>query len=627
MRQASQFAKVILLVCLGLGGGIGSAAEEPLRASAASPGTPPYEELSVEGLAQRIAAHFPKVTATVTAVQEDRLVLDQGSLAGLKPGYRLDLYREGKAFVHPLTKEPLGRHEQALGTAEIERVEEARAIALLREGRTGLSVVTGDRARMTAGRIRAALVPTHLEEQTRAMDDLYRALGETGRFALHDPDDLTRLLGARRMARVREDDPEQLRAIGKLLGVSYLFLCSSPEGRKGKSLDVRILSLPDLRTHDRILARVSSAGKPRSAGSTPDLLPPMLGAKLAIYQFTLPYVARLVASGDLDGDGREELVISNGSRLFIYRVVEGRLEELWKEPARWAPREDLALYVADPAKRGQARIFLSSQEYGQPRSAILAYREGRVEVLAEKIPYFLRVLALPGEGPTLLIQGSPGRKGSAPVLRARWAEASSLSGALPFEPGPPLHHQPRAGLYGFVLLDTDGDGVPETLELDEAAHLVLSRKDGGVLWRSPESYGGEDREPVADPTTIRTEATQPGGRLLYLPQDGAGEVILRRNEGLSYFQIFESFKGYRSASLYSLAWSGTSLVERWRIEGIEGFVHDFQVGEFLRKDRQHVAVLTKPTLVSTAQAMDLTKAGEYLLGKSTLLIYALPEGL
>ncbi|MBI5379792.1 MAG: hypothetical protein HZA23_06515 [Nitrospirae bacterium] len=620
MRQASMFAKVILLVCLGLGGGMGSAAEEPLHASAASPGTPPYEELSVEGLARRIAAHFPKVTATVTSVQRDRLVLDQGSLAGLKPGYRLDLYREGKAFVHPLTKEPLGRHEQTLGTAEIERVEETQAVALLREGRAGLSVVAGDRARMTAGRIRAALVPADLEEQTRVMDDLYRALGETGRFALHDLDDLTRLLRARRMARVREDDPEQLRAVGQLLGVSTLFLCSSPEGRKGKILDVRILSLPDLRTHDRILARVALA---RKEISTPDLLPPMLGAKLAIYQFTLPYVARLVASGDLDGDGREELVISNGSRLFIYRVVEGRLEELWKEPARWAPREDLALYVADPAKRGQAQIFLSSREYGQPRSAILAYREGRVEVLAEKIPYFLRVLALPGEGPTLLIQGSPGRKSSAPVQRARWTGDPTHR----FEPGDPLLPQPRAGLYGFVLLDTDGDGVPETLELDGAAHLVLSRKDGGVLWRSPESYGGEDREPVTDPTTIRTEATQPGGRLLYLPQDGAGEVILRRNEGISYFQIFESFKGYRSASLYSLAWSGTSLVERWRIEGIEGFVHDFQVGEFLRKDRQHVAVLTKPTLVSTAQAMDLTKAGEYLLGKSTLLIYALPEGL
>ncbi len=624
MRHASKFAKVLLLVCLGLGGGMGSAAEEPLRASAASPGTPPYEELSVEGLARRIAAHFPKVTATVTAIKGDRLVLDQGSLAGLKPGYRLDLYREGKAFVHPLTKEPLGRREQALGTAEIEQVEETQAVAFVRERRTGLSVVAGDRARMTAGRIRAALVPTHPEEQTRVMDDLYRALGETGRFALTDPDDLVRRLRASRMAAVRGDDPEQLRTVGQILGVSTLFLCSSPEGRKGKSLDVRILSLPDLRTHDRILARVAPAKK---EVTTPDLLPAMLGAKLAIYQFTLPYVARLVASGDLDGDGREELVISNGSRLFIYRVVEGRLEELWKEPARWAPREDLALYVADSAKRGQAQIFLSSQEYGQPRSAILAYREGRVEVLAEKIPYFLRVLALPGEGPTLLIQGPPGRKGSAPVQRVRWAEASSLSGALPFEPGPPLYRQPRAGLYGFVLLDTDGDGVPETLELDEAAHLVLSRKDGGVLWRSPESYGGEDREPVADPTTIRTEATQPGGRLLYLPQDGGGEVILRRNEGLSYFQIFESFKGYRSASLYSLAWSGTSLVERWRIEGIEGFVHDFQVGEFLRKDRQHVAVLTKPTLVSTAQAMDLTKAGEYLLGKSTLLIYALPEGL
>lgn len=620
MRQASVYTKVILLVCLGLGGGMGSAEGEPLRTSAAHPGTPPYEELSVGGLAQRIAAHFPKVTATVTSVQGDRLVLDQGSLAGLKPGYRLDLYREGKAFVHPLTKEPLGRHEQTLGTAEIERAEETQAVALLREGRAGLSVVAGDRARMTAGRIRAALVPTDPEEQTRVMDDLYRALGETGRFALHDLDDLTRLLRARQMARVREDDPEQLRAIGKLLGVSTLFLCSSPEGRKGKSLDVRILSLPDLRARDRILARVAPAGKEIS---TPDLLPPMLGAKLAIHQFTLPYVARLVASGDLDGDGREELVISNGSRLFIYRVVEGRLEELWKEPARWAPREDLALYVADPVKRGQAQIFLSSQEYGQPRSAILAFREGRVEVLAEKIPYFLRVLTLPGEGPTLLIQGPPGRKGTAPVQRARWTGDPTHR----FEPGDPLLPQPRVGLYGFVLLDTDGDGVPETLELDEAAHLVLSRKDGGVLWRSPESYGGEEREPLADPSTIRPEATQPGGRMLYLPQDGGGEVILRRNEGISYFQILDAFKGYHSASLFGLTWSGTRLVERWRIEGIKGFVHDFQVGEFLHKDRQHVAVLTKPTLVSTAQAMDLDKAGEYLLGKSTLLIYMLPEGL
>jgi hypothetical protein len=122
------------------------------------------------GLADRIGATFAlmadefvkaaaPVEGLVVSTEGGVLYLDLGESAGAQVGQELTVFRKGPAFVHPVTRKPLGRHELLLGHAQIRRVEPRFSEATF--------IPLGDRpdprpedgARITRARIRVAITP------------------------------------------------------------------------------------------------------------------------------------------------------------------------------------------------------------------------------------------------------------------------------------------------------------------------------------------------------------------------------------------------------------------------------------------------------------------------------------
>jgi len=137
-------------------------------------------------LVDQIQALFPKVDGEVIEVQNGAVTLALGSKDGVVAGVELALYRQGRELKHPKTGEVLGRTEQQLGRLVIQQVFEAYSTGT---ASAGSEVQPGDRARISAGKIKLSLVPlvepgVKDAQADAAVHEIIDALNRTGRFQI-----------------------------------------------------------------------------------------------------------------------------------------------------------------------------------------------------------------------------------------------------------------------------------------------------------------------------------------------------------------------------------------------------------------------------------------------------------
>jgi len=202
-----------------------------------------------ERLAGELAEVFAPVEGLVVAVEGETLYLDLGE-AGAYPGMELAVFRKGEVFRHPLTDQPLGRHEEALGFARIIEVRERYSLArfIPPDGGAEVRVRDEDRVRITRGRIRVAVLP--LIDLTRSALNAQRVgylltsiLERTGRFLPVDPRKVEDLLAAERVRALDlYNDPALARRLGRTLGVSGIIAPVLLEADGSRALDASWLS-------------------------------------------------------------------------------------------------------------------------------------------------------------------------------------------------------------------------------------------------------------------------------------------------------------------------------------------------------------------------------------------------
>jgi len=203
-----------VLLCVALFGGVGEAGQADQVGA------------TFGFLVQDVINAFPAVEGLVVSVDGDRVYLDLAAKDGIQRGQEFTLFRKGDEFRHPVTGKILGRYEDVLGYAQIQRVEgrfsEATYIPIPGQPRVGAE----DGARITRGRIRVAVAPPL--NLTKAQADLRRvpfmiALGldQTKRFQAVDPSVVQDLFLNQR-ARIEEllVRPERAVALGKPLEIS-----------------------------------------------------------------------------------------------------------------------------------------------------------------------------------------------------------------------------------------------------------------------------------------------------------------------------------------------------------------------------------------------------------------------
>jgi len=293
----------------------------------------------------------------------------------------------------------------------------------------------------------------------------------------------------------------------------------------------------------------------------------------------LSFKVRGIAIGDLDGDGRNEVVMIGPRELSIYRLEKGELKLLKRHEGKKMDNY-LAVDVGDINKDGKAEIFVTNFRADQlmqsPQTASLSsfaatFQNDAFKIVEEDMDWFLRVVEWGSKGTVLLAQAKGLQTAfEGPIVELGWDGKK--------------YKQTRKTdlpkgycLYGFAPFEHGGKSYSVFIEPD--FRLKVTNEKGKVVWRSQGTYGSDIAFRVKPMTT--GPGAYEGDDLAFINVrviSRGNEVFLIRNIS-PVGQLFKRTKYYTGGEVQSLVWTGAMLTERWKSQEISGYVADFQMGD------------------------------------------------
>ena len=298
--------------------------------------------------------------------------------------------------------------------------------------------------------------------------------------------------------------------------------------------------------------------------------------------------------GDVDGDGKNEVVVMDDHNLYVFKY-DGEKLSLFQKIETGTHYNFLTIDVADVNRNGVAEIIVTAVVEDDLRSFILEYEEGKFRKITEKAGWFFRVLEHPKEGPTLIGQrmGSEGIP-TGPIFKFIWKKKS-------FEKGPKLtlpdmtkvsgftvgdaRGKNEMMVFGFTMGDVRGTGKNDIITLDLTNRLTIVSEDGKIPWKSRQSFGGTNNfydtkkkiDPDYRPGTIPTWRVYINGRILVrdLMGNGVPQVIVNKNQFSS--SLFDRVRSFEKGEVYDLVWEDRALETNWKTREIDGYIADYQV--------------------------------------------------
>ncbi|MDI7258710.1 MAG: FG-GAP-like repeat-containing protein [Thermodesulfobacteriota bacterium] len=283
--------------------------------------------------------------------------------------------------------------------------------------------------------------------------------------------------------------------------------------------------------------------------------------------------------GDVDGDGKNEVVITDNNNVYIFKY-DGEKLTLFQKVEQGYEHNFLTLDVADVNRNGIAEIIVTSVVEDDLRSFILEYEEGKFKKITGKAGWFFRVLDHPKDGPILMGQqmGSDGLfVGS--IYKFVWKKKS-------FERGAKMDFPKETKIFGLALANLRSKETLDILTLDEFDRLRAMSREGKTFWSSRDYFGGttnfyETKKKVEAPYRAGTAPpwrTYIPTRILIKDFDGDGfhEVIINKNHP-SGTRLFHRIRSFDKAEVYSLFWDSGSLTTNWKTREIDGYISDYQV--------------------------------------------------
>ncbi len=265
-----------------------------------------------------------------------------------------------------------------------------------------------------------------------------------------------------------------------------------------------------------------------------------------------------------------------------------------------APAKILAIDTADLDGDGIPELYVTVMDRETLASRVYLPRDGRLEKIADNLPYFFRGMEQQNSRPGIFVQGM----GMGGEFYGDVAEL--VKNGATFETRNPQHLPSFGNLYNFsVLPDTAGKRC--FVLLNDDGYLVVFSRDGKQLWQSSDKFGGTERHYRRETLEEKKFSTDQC-RWFYLEQrltvTPGGELLVPRNEGLF---VVGNLRSYKKHSLHGLRWTGAILEEQWHSKESPTYLADYAYDPGT-KELLRLEITQKESMLGKGQSIISVKA-------------------
>jgi hypothetical protein len=516
----------------------------------------------IERLAAEMADLFPKLEGDVVKVERDQVFITLGASDQVREGMELSLARKGEEFKHPLTGVVLGRFEEDVGVLVISQVAESYSSGTVRPASPNITARAGDKVRITKGKIAVALLPLEGElpawlSRDDLLDRLRSALEQTGRFQVTAADNVRVYLAEKGVPPEGVLSQEVVGRMAQDLRVTYGVLSRTRQVSGEAALEVRLLGLSHqstLLTSSAVLPEPVARAEPERSGraadsgrTRPEVRPGLFkeprkapGYHLDLSNLDLgktmkellplPMVVTSMDVGDLSGEGTEDIAISDGKKVSVYRLTGEQVELVDQYIPDRSLRVLTVQYAEIDGRPGQ-EIIVNQFLNNNLDTTILTYRNGRLQILQDHLDDMLVAVDTDGDGIKETIWGQ-GYDLNDFFTTGRAARFAMTNGKLKRQGSVVVPKVFRA--TGVALADTNGNGRRDLVLIDESRQLRVYRGKE-QLYKSSDRVGGSYSAADVPRSTGRSlDVTvpyfmEPWMAVADLDGDGRDDVIVPRN--------------------------------------------------------------------------------------------------
>ncbi len=303
-----------------------------------------------------------------------------------------------------------------------------------------------------------------------------------------------------------------------------------------------------------------------------------------------------LTAGDVNGDGRSEVVVIDSATIFVYRLEEDNLVQLAIYKADQGDRL-IGVDAADINLDSKAEIYVTAMGGGRLASFVLEWDGSRLRRIARDFNWYFRVIDSANGAKRLVGQqrglvettGVPeledqNRLFRGGVVELVWRGDRLVEGdRIPLPEG--------TSVFGFSVGDALNDGRQLIVGFDAKNYLVVIGDDGRREYKSAGAFGGSLNYLEYSSSSQFSHADR-----FYLPLrvhladldgDGKMEIVTARNEDAAR-SLLSRYRSFSKGQVVGLGWEKIAMKEKWATDVVTDFVVDTAVADLSGDGRSQV---------------------------------------
>ena len=553
-----------------------------------SPPSTPSTSLSITSLVDQALALFPQLDGDVVEAQGRTVTVSLGRKSGVQAGLALEVIREGREIRHPKTGAVLGRAEESLGRAVVTQVFDSYSVATADRAD---AIKAGDRVRTPVARAKLAVLALRGAGMREALaeaatNEVYEAFNRTGRFQMSAGDQVAvwlaqekippeEFIGGRGVREVL-----QRFKIDNLLVLQYSMVERKPYvdtrlftgGRAEAALATAFFVPPSVKPAPR--EQFSAGAKAPVPDKKQSLLARLLGLENDRTNYSagegalaLKEIARLnfaITGMDVSAGGADQIprmVLSDGERVYVYKIVNRALEPDWTYYARSLGRV-ISVQLADVTGDGALSVVANRYDTRIGMSSfVVGTRAGKPTVLVDQVDSILWACDERGAGVKHALWSQRFREDGF-FMRGYADKVAVRDGTLVKERTAVVPEMFRA--TGATFSNIAGKTSRSLVYIDPQNRLRIT-SGADEIWRSSTIVGGGSTKVEVirahvdaraggksffyqmEPTPLAVDLDGDGIQEIVVPinkdEDGVIGVVYRTSAGMRFQQVKSGFEG------------------------------------------------------------------------------------